>query len=89
MGVRSGDGGPAESWKISLMMAVRTSSFSDAALGEGEGLLGDTLANSRAVASINAVSRPSLRPSVKLNGSARNVRAAYDGIRSFLSSSCV
>lgn len=89
-GVNEGEGGPAVSPKISLMIDTMSSSSSSAAVGlRAPFARGFPRAHSRAVASRSAVSRPRCRPSLSVSGSARRQIAVYDGMRSFLSSSYV
>ena len=71
-GVKEGEGGPAVSPKISLMMETMSSSSRSAAVGLRAPLLaGLPRAHSRAVATSSAVSRPIWRPSLRERGAAR------------------
>lgn len=87
-GVNEGEGGPAVSPKISLMMDTMSSSSSSAAVGLRAPLAsGLPRAHSRAVAMRRDVSRPICRPSLSVSGSARAQRNMYEGMRSLRSSS--
>ena len=89
-GVKEGEGGPALSPKISLMMETMSSSSSSAAVGLRAPLpMGFPRAHSRAVATSSAVSSPIWRPSLRESGSWRMHRYRKEGMRSFLSSSYV
>lgn len=75
-GVRSGDGGPGARPKTSRTIPARSSSVTEGDIGLRAPLDDVVRAISRAVASMSAVSRPSLRPSENDRGSGRMVRAA-------------